>query len=327
MANYFIRRIGYMLVTAVLISVVGFAIINLPPGTFLDVKIAELEALGSTTARAQVEALEKRYRLNDPVYVQYARWISGFVRGDFGTSFLYNRPVKELIGQRLFLTIVVSTCTLVFTYLVAIPIGIYSACNQYTKGDYFFTFLGFAGLSIPSFLLALVVMVIGAMVFDQSVGGLFSPQYIDAAWSWAKFVDLLKHLWIPVLVVGTAETAGLIRMMRANLLDVLNHQYVQTARSKGLKESTVIYKHAVRNAIHPLIMQLGMSLPEIISGTTVVGLVLNLPTMGPLYFRALRSQDMFLAGTFLMFMAFMLLVGNLLADLLLAWVDPRIRYD
>jgi peptide/nickel transport system permease protein len=232
-----------------------------------------------------------------------------------------------LIWERLGLTVVLSVSTLIFTWLVAIPIGIYSAIHQYSPGDHLLTFIGLIGLSVPNFLLALIIMVIAALGFGQSVGGLFSPAYVDAPWSPGKVVDLLKHLWIPVIVVGMSGTAGLMRIMRGNLLDVLRTAYITTARAKGLRESRVIYGHALRNAIHPLIMILGTSLPQIISGATIVSMVLSLPTAGPLYFAALRQQDMYLAGAFLVFLAGMLVVGNFLADLLLVWVDPRIRYE
>jgi peptide/nickel transport system permease protein len=235
--------------------------------------------------------------------------------------------VSELIWQRLGLTVLISVCTLAFAWLVAIPIGIYSATHQYSAGDHFFMTIGLVGISIPSFLLALIFMVIAALVFDQSVGGLFSPEYVDAPWSLAKFVDLLKHLWIPVIIVGTSGTAALSRIMRGNLLDVLRMPYITSARAKGLREPRVIYRHAVRNAIHPLIMLLGTSLPQIISGATIVSIVLSLPTAGPLYFAALRQQDMYLAGTFLILLAAILVIGNFLADILLVWVDPRIRYE
>ena len=327
MTKYIIRRFLYMIVTLFFVSIGGFFIINLPPGSYVDVYRAQLEAQGTSTAERQLEAIVKQYALDQPVHIQYIKWVSGFVKGDFGRSFTYNRNVNELIWERLGLTALISVTTLLFTWLMAIPIGIYAATHQYSVGDHAFTFVGLIGLSIPNFMLALVFMVIAAMVFDQSVGGLFSPDFVDAPWSWAKFVDLLKHLWIPVVVVGTAGTAGLIRIMRGNLLDILNMQYITSARAKGLSEPRVIFRHAVRNALHPLIMLLGMSLPQIISGATIVSIVLSLPTTGPLYFRALLDQDMFLAGTFLMFLAAMLVVGNFLADILLVWVDPRIRFD
>ena len=327
MFAYFVRRLIYMVTTLVFISFIGFFIINLPPGSFIDVYKAQREAQGTSTAEAELEALSRRYGLDKPIYVQYWLWVKGFVQGDFGRSFQYNRDVKDLIWERLGYTAAIATCTLVFIWIVAIPLGIYSATHQYKVGDNVATVMGMAGLSIPDFMLALVLMVIAQRVFGFSVGGLFSREYVDAPWSFAKLVDLLKHIWVPVLVVGTAGTAGLMRIMRGNLLDILNMQYVQAARARGLRESTVIVKHAVRNALHPLIMLLGMSLPTIISGSLVVSIVLGLPTTGPLYFSALRQQDMFLAGTFLMFLAGMLVLGNFLADILLAVVDPRIRYE
>jgi len=316
-----------MITTLIFVSIIGFIIINLPPGTYLDFYQAQRQMWGTHTAEEELEALKRRYALDRPFYVQYWKWITGFVHGDFGRSFEYNREVKELIWDRLGFTMLISFSTLLFTWIVAIPIGIYSATHQYQPGDHAFTVIGLAGLSIPNFMLALVLMVIAQRVFGQSVGGLFSREYVDAPWSLGKVVDLVKHLWVPILVVGSGGTAGLIRMMRGNLLDILNMQYVQAARARGVSETLVIVKHAVRNAIHPLIMLLGMSLPGIISGSTVVAIVLSLQTTGPLYFRALRQQDMFLAITFLMFLAIMVVVGNFLADMLLAWVDPRIRYE
>ncbi len=327
MLAFFVRRFIYMMTTMVFISFIGFFIINLPPGSYIDVFQAQRQNQGTQTAEAELEALTRRYGLDQPFYIQYWKWVSGFVRGDFGRSFQYNREVSDLIWERLGYTALIATFTLLFTWIVAIPIGIYAATHQYKVEDNAATFVGMAGLSIPDFMLALVLMVVAQRVFGLSVGGLFSRDYIDAPWSLAKFIDLLKHLWVPVFVVGTSGTAGLMRIMRGNLLDILNMQYVQAARARGLRESTVIVKHAVRNAIHPLIMLLGMSLPSIISGSLVVSIVLGLPTTGPLYFNALRQQDMFLAGTFLMFLAGMLVIGNFLADILLALVDPRIRYE
>lgn len=321
------RRFVYALTTLVFVSIIGFFLINLPPGSYLDVKMAELMVQGTSTADEQIAALKQRYGLDKPIYYQYFKWINGFVRGDFGRSFQYNREVNELIWSRLGFTVIVSLTSLIFSWVVALPIGIYSATHKYSIGDNIFTFLSIIGLSIPEFLIALLLMVISSRLFNAPVGGLFSRAFQDAPWSWAKFVDFLKHLWIPTVVVGLAGTGGLVRTMRGNLLDVLSMQYVQTARAKGLAERVVIYKHAVRNALHPLIMSLGMSLPGVISGSTVVSIVLSLPTCGPLYFNALRAQDMFLAGTFLVFMSVMLVVGNFLADILLAIVDPRIRYE
>lgn len=327
MVNYIIRRIFYMLITLVFVVIVGFIIINLPPGSYLEFYVQQLEEQGTTTSESQIETLRRRYGLGEPVYVQFWKWISGVVQGDFGRSFQYNRDVGDLIWTRLGFTAAISFSTLLFTWAVAIPIGIYSATHQYSFGDHAFTFIGFIGLSVPNFMLALVLMVISARVFNWSVGGLFSEEFIDAPWSFAKFVDLLKHLWVPIVVIGTSGTAGLIRIMRGNLLDILNMEYVKAARARGLAETKVIVKHAVRNALHPLIMMLGASLPGIISGATVVSIVLSLPTTGPLYFSALRVQDMYLAVTFLMFLSIMLVIGNFLADILLVIVDPRIRFQ
>jgi peptide/nickel transport system permease protein len=327
MLAYLARRFIYMITTLILISIVGFFIINLPPGSYLDVYQAQRQNMGTFTAESELESIKRRYGLDQPIYVQYWKWASGFVQGDFGRSFQYNREVKDLVWERLGYTALIATLTLIFTWVVAIPIGIYAAMHQYKIGDNAATLVGMAGLSIPDFMLALVLMVVAQRFFGFSVGGLFSREYIDAPWSFAKFIDLLKHLWIPVFIVGISGTAGLMRIMRGNLLDTLNMQYVQAARARGLRESTVVIKHAVRNAIHPLIMLLGLSLPSIISGSLVVSIVMGLPTVGPLYFNALRQQDMFLAGSVLMFLAGMLVIGNFLADLLLAAVDPRIRFE
>ncbi len=275
----------------------------------------------------QIKALEIRYGVNDPIYVKFWKWFSGFVRGDFGESFEYHMEVKTILWSQLPFTVIVSALTMIVSWVVAIAIGVYSATHRYTIPDYAITVLQFLGLSIPSFLLALVVMVFAQQVLGMEVGGLYSSAYRNVPMSWAKFLDLLKHLWIPVIVIGASNTAWLSRVMRGNLLDVLGMQYVQTARAKGLVERRVIWKHAVRNALHPLVMVFGMSLPNIISGQTVVAIVLNLPIIGAIFFRALVQQDMYLAGTFLVFLAVMLVVGNLLADVLLAWLDPRIQFE
>ncbi len=327
MINYIFRRIGYMLVTLAIIAVLGYIIVELPPGSYVEFEINRLRQQGGNITQDQIRALELRYGLNDPVYIRFFKWISGFVRGDFGESFQYRQEVKNLIGQRLAFTIGISVFSLLLSWGIAVPIGVYSATHRYTIPDYIITVLQFLGLSIPSFLVALVLMVFAQNVLGQQVGGLFSDQFQDAPWSLAKFGDMLAHLWIPIVVIAFGSTAGLSRIMRANLLDVLNMQYVQTARSKGLLESTVIWKHAVRNAMHPLIMILGGSLPGIISGETVVALVMNIPTVGPMYFNAQLNQDLYLAATFLMFLSILGVVGNLLADIALAWVDPRIRFE
>jgi peptide/nickel transport system permease protein len=325
MFSYILRRLGYMSVTLVLVAIIGFIIIELPPGSFLEFELERIRQLGGDLNQEMIRGLEMRYGVHDPVYLKFWKWISGFVTGDFGLSFEYWTPVSGLLWGRLWITIWTSLLTLVFQWVLAIVIGVYSATHRYSPLDYFITVLQFIGLSVPAFLLALVMMVLTHRFLGWHVGGLYSPEFRDLAWSWAKFVDLLKHLWLPIVVVGASGTAWLSRVMRANLLDVLNMQYVQTARAKGVKENTVIWKHAVRNAIHPLIMVLGASLPGIISGQLIVGIVLNLPTVGPVYFRALMQQDMYMAATVLVFLAIALLIGNLLADILLAVVDPRIR--
>lgn len=327
MLNYFIRRLGYMLITLVIVSVVGFIIIELPPGSYVDAEVTRLRMQGGNLAPEQIQALNRRYGLDKPEYVRFWLWITGFVKGDFGQSFRYNMPVSDLIWGRLGLTVLFSVLSLILSWVVAIIVGVYSATHRYTTADYLITILQFIGMSIPNFMLALLLMVFAQQILGMEVGGLFSQAYKDAPWSVAKVLDLLNHMWIPIIVIGASNTAWLSRIMRANLLDVLNMQYVQTARSKGLSENVVIWKHAFRNAIHPLIMVLGTSLPGIISGETIVALVLNLPTIGPVYFNALLQKDMYVAGAVLMFMAILLLLGNLLADMLLAWVDPRIRYE
>ncbi len=327
MGSYILRRLGYMLVTLIIVAILGYIIIELPPGSYVDAEVARLRMNGGNLAPEQIQSLYKRYGLDQPEYVQFWKWISGFVRGDFGQSFAYSLPVSQLIFDRLGLTLIFSLLSLVFGWVIAIFVGVYSATHRYTIPDYIITVLQFIGLSVPAFLLALLLMVFAQNVFHMEVSGLFSSKFVNAPFSFAKFLDLLNHMWIPIIVIGASGTAWLSRVMRANLLDVLNMQYVQTARAKGLQESVVTWKHAFRNAIHPLIMVLGSSLPGIISGETIVSLVLNLPTTGPLYFNALLQKDMYLAGAFLVFLAIALLVGNLGADILLAWVDPRIRYE
>ena len=327
MTAFIARRLLHMVPLLLAISIISFIVINLPPGDYLTVKILELESRGDTGARRIIEQWRERYGLDKPLYMQYWIWVSNFVKGDFGLSFEYDRPVSQLIGQRLLLTVLLSLSTLLFTWLIAIPIGIYSATHQYSAGDQIFSFLGYIGMSLPNFLLALILMYLSVVHFGWSVGGLFSPEFQDASWSFAKFVDFLKHLWIPVIVLGTAGTAGLIRVMRSAMLETLGQQFVQTARAKGLAESVVVYKHTVRVAINPLITMLGYTFPAILSGDAITAVILNLPTTGPLLLRALEVQDMYLAGTILLFLSLFLVIGNLVADILLSIVDPRIRYD
>lgn len=328
MITYVIRRILTAIPLLFAISIIGFVIIQLPEGDYLDRKIQQLEEeYGDSSSLAHVDELRERYGLDKPIYVRYWIWISGFVQGDFGESFEYEREVTELIWDRLLFTMLISICSLMFTYALAIPVGIYSAMHQYSWSDHVLTFLSFVGMSLPGFLVALASMVLVFNVFDIALFGLFSSYYEGAEWTFGKFTDLLKHLWIPVIVVAINGTAGLMRIMRGNLLDVLGQPFVQTARAKGLHERVVVYRHAVRLAINPLISILGMSLPGILSGSTIVSIVLGLPTVGPLLLRSLMNEDIYLGGTLIMMFSILLVAGNLLADIALAWVDPRIRYD
>ena len=328
MITYIIRRCLLAIPTLLGISIISFIIIQLPSGDYLDRKIQQLEEeYGDSSSLARVEELRVRYGLDKPMWMRYLKWITGFVRGDFGESFEYEREVSELIWDRLAFTLLISIGTLIFTYTVAIPLGIYSATHQYKWSDNILTFLCFVGMSLPAFLLALALMVFVFDVFGVPLFGLFSSYYEGAPWTYGKFADLLKHLWIPLIVVGVNGTAGLLRIMRGNLLDVLGQPFVQTARAKGLKERVVIVKHAVRIAINPLISILGMSLPGILSRATIVSIVMGLPTVGPLLMRSLLNEDIYLAGTLIMMTSVLLVIGNLLADIALAWVDPRIRYD
>lgn len=325
MAAFIVRRLLYMVVTLVVISFLGFVLIQAPPGDALTAEIQRLQALGSNVSQEQITALRQQYGLDDPIYVQYWKWASGFVVGDFGQSFTHRAPVNDLIWGRLGMTLLLTGGSLLLAWLIAIPIGVYSATHRYSGPDYVITLVQFVGVAVPEFLLALLVLVFASRYLGADIGGLFSEEYQNAAWSLGKLLDLMSHLWIPIIVISASSTAWLTRVMRANLLDVLNQQYVQTARAKGLKETKVIWKHAVRNAVHPLIMALGTTLPVLIGGEAIVSIVLNLPTIGPLFIDALVKQDMYLAVTLLMFLSFLLIVGNLLADILLAWVDPRIR--
>ncbi len=327
MFSFIIRRLLGMIPTLILVSILTFIIIQLPPGDFFSTLQALAASSGSGADQASMDKLREIYGLDQPVTVQYFKWISGFVQGDFGYSFEWNRPVAELIGDRLALTLLLSVISLVIMWLIAIPIGVYSATHQYSWGDNLLTFLSFLGLSVPDFMLGLVYLSIGIFVFSISVTGLYSPDMEKAPWSIAKFLDLLNHLIWPALILGVSGIAQLVRIMRGSLLEVLGQQYITTARAKGLKENVVISKYAVRVAINPLISVMGMQLPSLVNGATVLGIVLTLPTTGPMFVRALTSQDMYLAGSFLLFLALMLMFGNLLADIALAWADPRIRLE
>ncbi len=325
MLAYIARRFIYMIIILGVMSVAAFIIIQLPPGDYLSFYIMQLRGQGVDEAR--IIAMRKLYGLDLPVYVQYFKWVKNMFHGNFGRSFAWNKPVKDLIFERLPLTIMLSLLTLIFTYAVAIPIGIYSATHQYSIGDYTFTVIGFAGLAIPNFLFALILIWIFYNYFGLSVGGLFSPQYINVGWSIDRFIDMLKHLPIPIIVIGTAGTAGLIRVMRGCLLDELRKQYVITARAKGVSERTLLFKYPVRVAVNPIISTIGWILPAIISGETITAIVLNLPTTGPLLFQALMAQDMYLAGSTAMFLAFLAVIGTFISDILLVWMDPRIWFE
>jgi peptide/nickel transport system permease protein len=327
MTEYIVRRLLYTFVTFWILTVVVFTIIQLPPGDFLTSYVAALEAQGGVVNRADIEALRQQYGLDAGPVEQYFRWLGRFLQGDMGRSFEWNRPVVDLLRERLPYTIMLSLMTLLITYLIAIPLGIYTATHQYSIGDYLFTFIGFAGLATPNFLLALVLMFLFFKYFGVSVGGLFSQEYALAPWSMAKVWDLIQHLWVPILVIGTAGTAGIMRVMRATLLDELSKQYVITARARGVGETELLFRYPVRLAINPLVSTIGWQLPAIISGETIVAIVLSLPTTGPLLFRALLSQDMFMAGSIVMMLGILTLVGTMLSDILLIVVDPRIRYE
>ncbi|MEQ8586646.1 MAG: ABC transporter permease [Thalassobaculaceae bacterium] len=325
MLDYLARRILMMIPTLIAISVITFIIIQLPPGDYLSTMIAEMESQGEAVDPAKIEALRAHYGLDQPMWIQYLQWVTGLLQGDFGYSFEYQLPVSDVVGDRVLLTIVLNFATILFIYLVSFPIGIYSATHQYSVGDYGLTFIGFLGLATPNFLLALILLYFANVWFGTSIGGLMDPSYIDEPWSLAKILSVLEHLWVPVVVIGTAGTAAMIRRLRANLLDELQKQYVVTARAKGLPPFRALMKYPLRMAMNPFISDIGNMLPQVVSGSAVVSMVLSLPTTGPMLIGALQSQDMYLAGSFLMFLALLTVVGMLVSDLALAWLDPRIR--
>src|SRR6476660_5497909 len=325
MLQYIVKRILLMIPTMIAISVIVFTIIQLPPGNYLESYIAELEAQGESVDQQKVAFLREYYGLDRPLPEQYLHWAGGMLKGDFGYSFEFNMPVSKVIGDRMLLTIIVSGITILFTWAVAFPIGIYSATHQYSWGDYGLSLLGFLGIAIPNFMMALVMMYLANVWFGTSIGGLLAPEFIGKPWTWAKARSVLEHSWIPVIVIGTAGTAGMIRRLRANLLDELQKQYVVTARAKGVPPTKLLFKYPLRLALNPFISDIGSLLPHVISGAAVVSIVMSLPTTGPMLLDALRSQDMFLAGSFLMFMAFLTVIGVFLSDLALAALDPRIR--
>jgi len=328
MLGYILRRIGMMIPTLAIISVISFVIIQLPPGDYLTSYAATLRATGDAVDEAEIESLRLRYGLGEPIYVQYYKWMSGILlRGDWGQSMEWRKPVKDLIWERMALTVFLSLIAISVSWFIAIPVGVFSAVRQYSIPDYIFSALSFVGAGTPGFMIALVVMWIAMRQFGLNVGGLFSDEYIMAPWSWAKIIDMLKHLWIPVFVIALGSTAGSIRTTRANVLDELNKPYVETARAKGLKEGKLVWKYPVRVAMNPFFSTVGWTLASLISGQTLVAVVLSLQTNGPMMLRALKSQDMYLAGSFLFLTSILTVIGTLISDITLAWVDPRIRME
>lgn len=327
MLGYIGRRALQIIPLLIALSILIFIIIQLPPGDYMTMYVQQLKLAGNDVTEAEITRLNNLYHLDRPLYDQFFLWIKGIItEGNFGWSMQWNRPVMEVLGERIGLTIIVSILTLIFTWAVAIPIGIYTATHQYSLGDYFFTFLGFIGISVPGFLIVLVIVY---TVFTQTgvaITGLFSAEYLNAPWSLARVVDMLKHVWLPMIVIGLSGTAGLIRTMRGMLLDELQKQYVITARAKGVAEQTLLFKYPVRIATNPMISTIGWLLPGIISGESLVSIVLNMPTTGPLLVKGLLAQDMYLAGSFLLITASLTVIGTLLSDICLAWLDPRIRY-
>ena len=334
MFTYFVHRVLIMIPTLLAISALVFVIIELPPGDYLSNQIQELKSQGDTAALAKAEFLRHQYGLDRPFVERYATWLgvwpgpkgfSGLLQGDLGYSFEFDLPVTEVVGDRLLLSFIVSFATIVFTWVVSFPIGVYSATHQYSVGDHSMTFLGFIGLATPNFLLALVLVYFANITFGTSLGGLMDPRYLDQPWSWAKFVSVLEHLWIPVIVIGTSGTAAMIRRLRANLLDELQKQYVVTGRAKGLSPLRLLIKYPLRVSLNPFVSDIGNMLPQVISGAAIVSVVLSLPTTGPMLVHALQAQDQYLAGSFLMFLSLLTVIGMFLSDVALAALDPRIR--
>ncbi len=327
MIDFLLRRILVMIPTLLAISFLCFAIIQLPPGDYLTTYIAELQSQGEAVDQGKIDFLRQQYGLDRPFLEQYVVWLWGCLQGDFGWSFEYERPVSEVVGDRLVLSIILSFATVLFTWVVAFPIGIYSATHRYTALDHGLTFLGFLGLATPNFLLALILLYLTNRWFGTSVGGLMDPVFLGQPWTFPKIVSVLEHLIVPTIVIGTAGTAAMIRRLRANLLDELHKQYVTTARAKGMPPGRLLLKYPLRMSLNPFIADIGNLLPQLVSGAAVVSIVMSLPTTGPMLLDALRSQDMYLAGSFLLFLALLTVVGVLLSDIALAALDPRIRLD
>ncbi len=328
MLAYIVQRILLIIPMLIAISILSFAVIQLPPGDFLTSYVAQLRQEGDEVDEAELESLRQRYGLGQPAYVQYFKWIYGvLVKGDWGQSFEWQKPVSELIWERLGLTMALSMGALLVGWFIAIPVGVYSATHQYSWLDYVMTTFSFIGLGTPGFLLALIILFLAQSMLGVNVGGLFSDEYVLEPWSWPKVMDMLSHIWVPMLIVAVNGTAGNIRITRANLLDELNKPYVETARAKGVRERSLIWKYPVRVALNPFFSTVGWSLASLVSGTTLVAMVLSLQTTGPLLLRSLTSQDMYLAGSFLFLLSTLTVIGTLLSDILLAVVDPRIRLE
>ena len=327
MVNYIIRRLMAGILTIWAASIISFVVIQLPPGDYVTAYIANLQATGTVLSTEEAQSLRIQYGLDQPIYVQYLKWAGLMMQGNYGMAMEYNRPVREVIGDRMTTTIIVSVAAIILIWALALPIGIYSAVRQYSLGDYFFTFLGFIGIAVPNFMLALIVLYASFKYFNvQNIGGLFSPEFLQQGWSWAKIWDMAKHLPLPAFILGLAGMAEVVRIMRANLLDELRKPYVVTAQAKGLSRNRVILKYPVRAAMNPFASTIGYLFPFVVSGSIIVSLVLSLPTVGPLLFKALIAQDLFLAGTILLLLSILTVIGTFVSDLILMWIDPRIRH-
>ncbi|KRE49700.1 ABC transporter permease [Paenibacillus sp. Soil724D2] len=328
MLKYILRRIILVIPVVIFISMIVFYIIQLPPGDYVSTYAAKMSVAGDVMTQQDMDEMRASLRLDQPWFMQYLAWMKNIVFNfDFGYSFSYNRPVMDVIAQYMGLTIIVSLVTMAFTYAVAIPIGIYCAVRQYSIGDYIFSAIGFLGMATPHFLMAIILMYLSYVYFGDPLLGLFSSEFVNSVWSMDKVLDLLKHMIIPVLVIGLANTAELIRVMRGQMLDELNKPNVVTARSKGLSETKILLKYPTRAAMNPIVSTIGWSLTSIFTGSTITAIVLNLPIQGPVMYNALLAQDMYLAGTWLLFMAVLTVIGTLISDILLAWLDPKIRTE
>ncbi len=325
MLRFILHRVLWMIPTLLFISILSFIIIEAPPGDFMTTYVSRLREQGEDMGQVTIDGLRARYGLDQPIYVKYFKWIRGVVQGDFGQSLEWQRPVADLLRARLPWSILISLSSLLFVYLIAIPIGVYSATHLYSKLDYFFNLVGFIGLAIPNFLFALIMLWFIFQRTGNAAIGLFSREFLMAPWSFARVIDLFKHLWLPALVIGTAGTAGMIRIMRANLLDELSKAYVMVARAKGLSERKVLYKYPFRIALNPVVSTIGWTLPALFSGEVLVSIVLGIPTIAPIFLGSLMGQDMFLAGSIVFIMATLTVIGTLISDILLGWLDPRIR--